>query len=502
MLRISKILFSFLLLTFITTSAHADSNWVQSENIRARFVDNYGKFGVEIETRQGWHTYYKVPGDAGIPTVFDFTGSTNFRDPQVTFPAYKVIEEYGFKTNAYEGLTYFPVKADASDGAHINLAVSGAVCAEICIPFDIKISYDPVLPNKEASTGEQENSLIYILFLALVAGFILNIMPCVLPVLSLKVLSVLKQTGKQKKHARINFLATSAGIIVSFLALAGLTVALKQAGMAVGWGLHFQSPIFVGVLMLITLAFAISLFGFFHLSPPSWLSGTGSGKDSLTGNFFSGVIATLLGTSCTAPVLVTAVGYALAGSSFMIFLIFTIMGIGMALPFLLFALRPSLINFLPKPGKWMVKIKYLMGAFLLATTIWLGYVLVVQLSADRMQEQGWIKFDEEQVQELVEDGSVVFVDVTAEWCVNCKANKVRVLDTESMKAFFAKNDVILMQADLTKPSSVILKYLRSKNRYGIPVNVVYGPNAKDGILLDSFLTEGTVENAITSAKAN
>lgn len=499
MLRRYKLLLSLVIFAITSINASANSEWVNAENIRARFVDEGGKYGVEFSIRPNWHTYYKVPGDTGMPTQFDFKGSTNFDNPQVTFPEYKVIKEYGFTANAYEGTVFFPVKADVKEGAHVNLDIIGSVCSEICIPYELKINYDPKMP----PIGDEDGLSLYILFIALFAGFILNIMPCVLPVLSLKVLSVLKQSGKTRKHARFNFLATSAGIISSFIALALITIGLRSAGMAVGWGLHFQSPIFVGILMLITLAFAVSLFGFFHLNPPSWLSGSGEHKDSFTGNFFSGVIATLLGTSCTAPVLVTAVSYALAGDVPTILVMFTVMGIGMALPFLIFALRPSLVNYLPKPGKWMVKVKYFMGVLLLGTAIWLGCILFSQLAGNPgIPDEGTIAFDEQKIEELVNDGQVVFVDISAEWCVNCKANKIRVLNTESMQSFFKDNHVIQMEGDLTKPNPTILKYLRGLNLYGIPVNIVYGPNAKNGIMLATLISQNNIERAVHDAAAH
>ena len=499
MLQKSKYILALIIFLFTSMAASANSDWVSSESIKGRIIDEDGKVAIELQMPPKWHTYYKVPGDAGIPTVFDFKGSTDFTVEEVVFPEYKVLDEEGFKVNVYQDNVIFPVKAKAGENPNIKLDVIGSVCNDICIPYELKFDYAPKIEATDDSGATNGGLSLYIIGVALLAGFILNIMPCVLPVLSLKVLSVLKQSGKKKKHARANFIATSAGIITSFLVLAIITISLRSAGTAVGWGLHFQSPYFVGVLLIITLLFAFSLFGFFHLNPPSWVSGNGAHKDSFTGNFFSGVLATLLGTSCTAPVLVTAVGYALTGTSADIIIIFLTMGIGMSLPFLIFAARPTLVSFLPKPGKWMVKVKYAMGVLLLLTSAWLGFILYSQTSGP-MDHAGWKSFDQREISQLVDNGQVVFVDVTAKWCINCKTNKLAVTGTDEMQKFFADNKVVLMEGDMTKPSPELLKYIKSFGRYGIPVNVVYGPSAKSGILLNALLSKDAVKEAVAQAK--
>ncbi len=494
--------FRFLLLTlllFSTGAAAETSDWAMADHIKARLVAEDDKFGVEMQIEDGWHTYYKDPGEAGYETKFDWQNSTDLNVKNVDFPQYKKFDEYGIKTNAYTGNQFFKVDASFGAKSHAEVNVNGAVCKDLCIPYSLNIAQD--LPENYGAAGAKTDSYLTIILTAFLAGLVLNIMPCVLPVLSLKVLSVVKQNGAHRLRARLSFLATSAGIIVSFLALAALAISLKSAGMAVGWGLHFQSPYFVGAFMLIILAFAASLFGLFNLNPPSWIGG--SGKNDLIGNFFSGMLATLLGTSCTAPVVVTAVGFALAGSNADIIIIFTVMGIGMALPFLLFAARPQLANFLPKPGAWMQKVKYAMGVLLLATAGWLGFILYTQITNPPLEMQSgakqWVVFDEAKIPGYIADGKTVFVDISAAWCVNCKVNEKAVLDTDEIKEFFAQPNIVLMKGDMTSPSKVLLEYIKKYNRYGIPFNMVHGPNAKDGILLPSLLTKHEVKEAVEKA---
>lgn len=484
----------FLFFILFASPAFANSDWVKQDFIKARIVDEGGKFGVELEPKKGWHTYYKESGDAGIPTVFDWDGSRNFKVDDVLYPPYKTFDEGGIITHGYDKRTLFDVGAIIGEDAEINLKISGAVCNDICVPYELKLNYHPA-PNTQST-----NDLSWEIFLtALLAGLILNIMPCVLPVLSLKVLSVAKQAGKELAHSRINFFFTALGIITTFLILAGLAIFVRQAGMEIGWGLHFQSPYFVGALMTITFVFSLSLFGLFHLSPPSWLIGSGAHKDSLAGNFISGMLATFLGTACTAPVVVTAVGFALANDDAVIITIFALMGIGMALPFLTLAAFPALANFLPKPGAWMVKVKIFMGVLLLGTSVWLGSVLYQQVIS-KAENSAWIPLQESVIKQLVYEGRVVFVDVGAEWCVNCKTNEARVINTEEMQKFFKDNNVALVKGDMTSPSKPLLEYIKKFGRYGIPVNIVYGPKAKDGILLDTLLSADGVKDAIQKAR--
>src|SRR5229473_6468095 len=225
--------------------------------------------------------------------------------------------------------------------------------------------------------------LLGVLPLALLGGLILNFMPCVLPVLSIKILGMVEQGGRSRRAVRLGFLATAAGVIVSFLALAAAMVALLAAGVAVGWGVQFQQPLFlVGMVALLTL-FACNLWGFFEVPLPSALAALGSAGEGrlLLGNFAAGAFATLLATPCSAPFLGTAIGFALAAGPFEIFAIFLALGLGLAAPYLLVALLPRLALWLPRPGHWMLTLRRVLGLALAATALWLVSVLVAQTGA-------------------------------------------------------------------------------------------------------------------------
>ena len=222
---------------------------------------------------------------------------------------------------------------------------------------------------------------------ALVGGFILNLMPCVLPVLSLKLIGVVKHGGQKsaqhRRAVRFSFLASAAGILFSFLALAGLTIALKALGMTVGWGVQFQQPVFLTALILILTLFAANMWDLVEIALPRAIADFASGaehKHKLTGDFLTGAFATLLATPCTAPFLGTAVGFALASGPREILLIFLTLGFGMVLPYLAVAAFPAIAALLPRPGAWMLKLRVLLGVILALTVLWLLWVVAAQVT--------------------------------------------------------------------------------------------------------------------------
>lgn len=341
---------------------------------------------------------------------------------------------------------------------------------------------------------------------AVLGGLILNIMPCVLPVLSIKLFSVLKQHGKDTAYIRKSFILSALGILSSFLLLAVLACILKLAGHTVGWGFHFQNPLFLSALIVVLLVFAANLIGLWEMRLPAWLNRILplAQRDSLSGAFFTGAFATLLATPCTAPFLGTAVSFALTRGTLEILVIFMAMGAGMAVPYLLFAALPGLVRFLPKPGQWMVRVKYVLAALILLTAGWLGWIVAhdigLRSNTASEQEQFWQKFDPEAIPVLVAQGKTVFVDITADWCLTCKYNELRVLDRKTVQSALQQKNVVPMRADVTRPDADVMLYLKQHNRYGIPFNAVFGPGAPEGILLPELLSDEDVIKALNTAK--
>jgi suppressor for copper-sensitivity B len=388
-------------------------------------------------------------------------------------------------------------------------------------------------------------ALLPMLGLALLGGLILNVMPCVLPVLSLKFLAAVEHGGAPRREVRIGFLATAAGILLSFAALAAATIALTRAGVAVGWGMQFQSPVFLAAMAALLTLFAANLWGWFEVVLPQALSAPLS--RAALGNIGTGAFATLLATPCSAPFLGTAVSFALTSGPLEIAGIFAALGIGFAAPYLAVAAVPGLARLLPRPGRWMVTVRRVLGLALAATAAWLVSVLAAEsgeiaaailaallfalLAAFALLRAGairrgavallviaaalvplaartpggvetdgyWRPFDEANLGPLVHDGHVVFVDVTAQWCLTCKVNERLVLDSAAIRKDLDAPGVVAMRADWTRPDPTIADYLKRFGRYGIPFNAAYGPGAPAGVVLPEILTEDAVAAALRKA---
>ncbi len=402
-------------------------------------------------------------------------------------------------------------------------------------------------PGMASPVAVDAATLLQMLALAVLGGLILNLMPCVLPVLSIKLLSVVKQGGRDRKEVRISFVASAAGILFSFLVLAGVAIALKAGGMAAGWGIQFQQPLFLTAMAVLLTLFACNLFGFFEIPLPRALAdvaGDGRGH-GLIGHFSAGAFATLLATPCSAPFLGTAVAFALARGAGEILMIFAALGVGLALPYISVAAFPGLATRLPRPGSWMVTLRRILGLALAGTAVWLLSVLAGQISmaaavlagalllclgavlgfrarlkrslgpalaallalavlvlpagfgpggqgANAGAGDGWIAFDQVEIARRVAAGEVVFVDVTADWCLTCQVNKKLVIDNAAVAEDFEAQGVVRMRADWTRPSDEISDYLAGFGRYGIPFNVIYGPGAPAGETLPELLTVKSV----------
>lgn len=424
----------------------------------------------------------------------------------------------------------------------------------------IEVSITPAAGQVGVAGFSGVEGLVLALMAALVGGLILNLMPCVLPVLSLKLLSVVRLGGAERARVRREFLASSAGILASFMLLAGTAIGLRQAGLAVGWGMQFQEPVFLLFMVAVLVLFAANLWGLFAVHLPGTIgdavAGPGAGRPHLANAFFTGAFATLLATPCSAPFLGTAVGYALSQGAPETLAIFAVLGLGLALPYLAVAALPRLVARLPRPGRWMIQVQRVMGIALAGTALWLISVLAASAGmawamlalglavaavaafalgawkADWRRASGlaalallvavvamppvmldrslpgaatpgvaalWQPFDRAEIPSLVAAGRTVVVDVTADWCVTCLVNKRLVLDQGEVAAWLGRPEVAPRRADWTRPNDAIAAYLASFGRYGIPFNAVYGPGAPQGIVLPEVLTPDVVLAALRRA---
>lgn len=432
------------------------------------------------------------------------------------------------------------------------------------IERDVKLVATVGIPNQEGRPAEPTSfsGMAAILAFALLGGLILNLMPCVLPVLSIKLLSLVAHGGGQTREVRLGFLASAAGILTSFLVLGTVAVFLKSAGLAAGWGIQFQQPVFLAIMVFILVLFAGNLWGLFEFRLPSAMTNKAAqagGGHGMTGHFLTGAFATLLATPCSAPFLGTAVGFALSRGPLEIYAVFVALGVGLAVPYFLVAGFPALATRLPRPGPWMVTLRRILSLALIATAAWLISVLFIQVGlavavlvtlfmaaiwiaiwqlpqfSERTRRATWVvvialgvlstgisgsfarfdqgpdivvedavwqPFDPARIAREVAAGHRVFVDVTADWCITCQVNKALVLGQDDVLTLLKSDAVIAMKADWTRPDPVIADFLASFDRYGIPFNVVYGPDAPQGTPLPEILTRTIVMDAMSAAVAN
>lgn len=412
-------------------------------------------------------------------------------------------------------------------------------------------------------------SLWYAILCGLVGGLILNVMPCVLPVISLKIFGFVRQAGNHPERVLRHGLAFVAGIFIFFLGIGLLIIFINSRGGGAGWGFQFQNAWFNVVMCSLIFLFALNLFGVFEIVLPGKATNAlenASSHEGYLGSFFQGAFSTLLATSCSAPFLGTALGFAFGQPAGTVLIIFAAVATGMSAPYILLSAKPAWMKLLPKPGLWMEKVKQFMGFPLMGALIWLLGVVSAQKGADGViwlscfllclalaawiygtfcgpvskplqrnlallltliipiaggvyflgnkfaqSERAaatpaktggipWQEFSTKALEELRAKGQPVFVDFTADWCVNCKVYEKTALEVPAVREAFKKFDVVPMKADWTSPNAEIEAALKSFGRAAIPFYVLYPANNAEPIVLGDFITQQTMLDALAKAR--
>jgi thiol:disulfide interchange protein DsbD len=398
------------------------------------------------------------------------------------------------------------------------------------------------------------NSLAGTLVLAFIGGLILNLMPCVFPVLGIKILGFVNQAGADRRKVTLHGLIFALGVLLSFWALAGVLAILRAGGDQLGWGFQLQSTGFVFVLAAVMLVFALSMSGVFEFGLRA--TGVGAGlqqKHGYAGSFFTGVLATVVATPCSAPFLAPALGAALALPTFASFVVFTAIAVGLALPYLLLSIFPQAVKALPRPGAWMETFKQVMAFPLYATVGYLIWVLAGQTAEQsllfvllgltviamgvwlygRYNAPGvkpararfgligglallaiggwlgwpkapapsavtWEPWSTERVNQLRAEGKPIYVDFTARWCFTCQTNKKVVFSSSEVLRQFHDKGVVTLRADWTNDDPLITAELARWNRSAVPFDLLYLPGRPDPILLPEILSPSIVLKALNS----
>jgi len=423
---------------------------------------------------------------------------------------------------------------------------------------------DIIIKNIEKSPSTKTSKITWLtaIYLALFGGIILNLMPCVFPVLSMKALSLVKMGEKENKLARMHGIAYTLGVVLSFIAIGGLLLILKEAGTVIGWGFQLQNPIVVAVLAYLLFAIGLNLIGFFEFS-----FGLGSnignkltqGK-SLSSSFFTGTLATIVATPCTAPFMGAAMGFALTQPTIVSISIFAALGFGLALPYLILSYVPLFRKILPRPGAWMNTFKQALAFPMFASSIWLIWVLSQQsgsygvllvllgmlaiafcvwlshlkskgiaknlttillvlclflpffslsyitttrsnISDEKTQDFGEA-FSQAKLDELLDGDAPIFVEMTAAWCITCKINHATAININSTKALFKQQNIEYLIGDWTNNDDAITRYLNIFERSGVPLYVYYGARDKqtgtrpEAVILPQVLTSAVIKKTV------
>jgi thiol:disulfide interchange protein DsbD len=387
---------------------------------------------------------------------------------------------------------------------------------------------------------------------AFLGGLVLNLMPCVLPVIGLKIFGFVSQAGENKQRIFHLGLAFVGGVFVFFLGLAVAVISLRSAGGGLVWGFQFQNAYLLTALAALVLGFALSLLGVFEVTLAGGATnqlGALAQREGLGGAFFQGLFTTLLGTSCTAPFVGPVLGYAVTQPAPGVFALFTAMAAGLSLPYFLLTWQPAWLRILPRPGAWMERFKQAMGFIMLAVAVWLVTILATHSAAVVGQAlwfllvlavacwlyglwhnlaalavavalvlggwfvfvQGkyeggavapgvsvthagvtWEPFNDAALEAARATGRPVFVDFTAEWCINCKANEKLVLYTKAVGQAFLDKNVIALRADYTAKDPAIQKWLTKFERIGVPLYVLYRPGEPEAVVFPELLTRDGV----------
>lgn len=332
------------------------------------------------------------------------------------------------------------------------------------------------------------------LALAFLGGLILNLMPCVFPILAMKALAIARLGGQARAKIRLEAFSYTAGVLVAFTAIGGTLMLLRALGEQIGWGFQLQSPIFVGTMALLILAIALNLAGLFKLNAFQNIGNSLAQR----GSFFTGLLAVVVATPCTAPFMGGAIAAALAAPLATAFGIFLALGFGLAAPFLFIALIPATAKILPRPGTWMLTLQRVLSIPMFATFLWLAWVFITQVnpSAAPLTLPNAEPYSPALLTQYRAAQKPVFIDLTAVWCVTCVVNEHSTLETPSIQTAFAQAHIKTLVGDWTNRNPSITALLEANHRDGVPLYLYYAPGAASPITLPQILTPQIVLNAI------
>ena len=540
---------------------------VGEKKLSSELAENFAQARARVPTPLNVPNSYSVVDDQIVLTVNMPSIANNrvenveyfpFQQELIDNPAEQLFE---FNANGLQ-LTLEPGYEFVADQADMSgvLVITERAGEAVISSFSFNSQQEGVASytgDNTASASKDTMTLWLAMLFAFLGGLILNLMPCVFPVLSIKILSLVESSQQSATSIRTHGLVYAAGVILSFVSIAATLIALRNGGAAIGWGFQLQAPFVVGLLAYLFLLIGLNLFGVFEIGTSIMSLGSGSAdnsnNNSYVGSFSTGILATIVAAPCTAPFMGAAVGFALTQSAVMGVLVFAALGLGMAVPYVVLCYSPRLLCKLPRPGVWMETMRQVLAFPMFASAIWLLWVLGLQTGADGMMSalvgglllvfaiwlmnQTYVaasskliartvgvlaigtalyavvslqpveantdsasdtgRYSEQRLAQARGEGPV-FVNFTAAWCITCKVNEINALSVAAVQQAFSDHGVTYLKADWTNEDPLITAALAEYGRSGVPLYLLYAPGENRARVLPQLLTEGIVVDAIDS----
>ena len=434
---------------------------------------------VELTPAAGWHLYGPEHGDAGAPPDATWALPRGVRAGAIVFPPSQRVVAQGLTTYEYHGPVTLRIPLSVAAGtkpvadAPIEANVTWLVCSNVCVPGRAAVT--SVLGIVAAPSNTLASILPFVA-LAFAGGFILNLMPCVFPLLSFKALRAISEPREQRIRTAIAYVS---GVTASCTALGAALLIARAAGNAVGWGFQLQSPWFVAFLAMLLVILALAMSGVIELTLP--IPQRLARRAAAAGAFGDGMLVTLIGSACIAPYMGAALGFALSASVPAAIGVFIALGLGLALPYALLMVTPALLRWVPKPGRWMLIARRVLAVPLYVSALWLMWVFVQQVTPPvqnvAMQStQNPTVFSTANLNSFRHARRAVLVDVSAAWCITCKVNERFALDRPDVTRRLSDLNVTVLRGDWTNQNPEITAYLHSLGTAGVPLYVYYPAN--------------------------
>ena len=460
---------------------------------------------LEFDIAKDWHIFAPYEQEFGSPLEIKWLEIDKSDILEESYSKTKRYDNDIVSFDGYEKKAFYKSTLDIGSNEYVDVNIKYMICKDECINQEKSIKiYKKNTPEFLSKTEQIKDYFVsddfvlgielwVVLLMAFTGGIILNLMPCIFPVLSVKIISLVNMNSEERS---IEATFYGIGVIVSMLIIAGILYGLRMFDNTVGWGFHLQSSWFVGFMFVLFIILTLlmldiininnrflSRFAFLHF------------ENHKINAFMTGLLAVIIATPCTAPFMGAAIAYALMAPFYIYFPVFFSLGLGYALPFAILAWNPlKLKRILPKPGKWMNILKKILSIPLIFTCIWLLWVLLAQLGfVVSGKNLAWQDFSSEKVVQAIENKQPVFIDFTADWCITCLVNKKAALQSNDLAKMVKKRNILLLRADATNKDKKISEALAFYGRASVPLYIYYDGKSDDYLILPQILTIGILE---------